>query len=69
VGELLHNIFRYDYWDTETLADQIIGIATSPSLAASLKENIRHEYATLSWGDVARDCMQLYTRAGGRVQA
>jgi glycosyltransferase involved in cell wall biosynthesis len=68
VGELLHNIFRYDYWDTEVLADQIIGIATSPSLASSLKENIRHEYANLSWNDVARDCMQLYVRAGRRMQ-
>jgi glycosyltransferase involved in cell wall biosynthesis len=68
VGELLHNIFRYDYWDTEVLADQIIGIATSPSLASSLKENIRHEYAHLSWQDVAGKCMQLYAKLGRRVQ-
>lgn len=68
VGELLHNIFRYDYWDTEVLADQMIGIATSPSLASSLRENVRHEYTQISWDDVASQCMQLYTRLG-RVNA
>lgn len=64
VGEILHSIFRYDFWDTERLADQIVGIAASPSLASSLKQNVRHEYARLSWQDVAQKCMQLYTKAG-----
>jgi glycogen(starch) synthase len=64
VGEILHSIFRYDFWDTERLADQIVGIAASPSLASSLKQNVRHEYARLSWQDVAQKCMQLYTKTG-----
>lgn len=62
VGEILHNIFRYDFWDIDTLADQIIGIALSPSLAETLKSNARHEYARISWADVARQCMTLYER-------
>lgn len=68
VGEILQNIFRYDYWDIDVLADQIVGIAASPSLAASLKQNVRHEYARLSWNDVASTCMQLYTKVGGRLR-
>ena len=60
VGEVLHNIFKYDFWDHDALADQMIGIATSPALGQVLRENVRHEYAKLSWNDVARQCLRLY---------
>lgn len=63
VGEILHSIFRYDFWDIDALADQIIGIATSPALASSLKTNIKYEYSRISWHDVADQCLQLYARA------
>jgi glycosyltransferase involved in cell wall biosynthesis len=66
-GEVLHNIFKYDFWDEDTLADQMIGIATSGALAESLKQNVKHEYAKLSWHDVARECMKLYRQLHGRV--
>jgi len=60
VGEVLHSIFRYDFWDTDALADQIIGIATSPALRETLQKNVKQEYAQLSWHDVAAKCMRLY---------
>lgn len=63
VGEILHSIFRYDFWDIDRLADQMIGIATSPALSYDLKENIRYEYARISWNDVAKQCLQLYKHA------
>jgi len=63
VGEILHNIFRYDFWDIDTLADQMVGIATSPSLATELRRNAKREYTRLSWADVAKQCMQLYSSA------
>lgn len=62
VGEVLHNIFKYDFWDVDALADQIIGIAASTALAENLKENVKHEYAKLDWHDVAKQCMMLYAR-------
>lgn len=62
VGEVLDSIFRYDFWDTDTLADQLIGIATSPGLKETLTTNIKQEYARLSWADVAKKCMNLYKR-------
>jgi glycosyltransferase involved in cell wall biosynthesis len=61
VGEVLHSIFRYDFWDVDALADQIVGIATSPALAHDLKANIKHEYSRISWSDVANQCMQIYS--------
>lgn len=68
VGEILSNIFRYDFWDIDALADRIVGIATSPSLASLLKQNASLEYARLTWNDVARQCMQLYTKAGAGAE-
>lgn len=62
VGEVLNSVFRYDFWDVDTLADQLVGIATSPALKSELKENIKQEYARLSWTDVAQTCMVLYQR-------
>lgn len=60
VGEVLHSIFRYDFWDVDALADQLVGIATSVALQDSLKQNILHEYDKISWHDVARTCMRVY---------
>jgi glycosyltransferase involved in cell wall biosynthesis len=60
VAEVLSSIFRYDFWDIDRLADQIVGIATSDALRHSLKENVTYEYAQLSWHDVAKKCMNVY---------
>lgn len=60
VGEILSNIFRYDFWDENKLADQIVGIATSKGLHQTLSENIAKEYTKLSWNDVAESCLRLY---------
>ncbi len=60
VGEVLHSVFRYDFWDTDRLADEIVGIATSDALRDSLRQNVMNEYARLSWPDVAEQCLRLY---------
>lgn len=60
VGEVLHSIFRYDFWDVDALADQLVGVATSAALQESLKQNILYEYDKISWHDVARTCMRVY---------
>ena len=60
VAEVLSSIFKYDFWDVDRLADQIVGLATSDSLKNELKQNVMHEYARLSWNDVAAKCMNMY---------
>ncbi len=63
VSEVLHSIMSYDYWDIDRLADQMVGIATSHSLKSELQDNIKNEYARISWHDVARQCLHLYEKA------
>ena len=60
VGEVLNSIFRYDFWDVDVLADQIVGIATSDALKNELKNNVLHEYIKISWRDVADKCLKIY---------
>ena len=60
VGEILESIFRFDFWDTQLLADQLLGLATSPALLHQMKANIKNEYARISWNDVARQCKHIY---------
>lgn len=60
VGEVLKSIFRFDFWDTDLLADQIVGIATSPALRDSLKDDVKREYAKISWHDAAKTCLRIY---------
>ena len=63
VGEVLHNILRFDYWDTNKLARQIVMLAGSPALLEILKEDVKTEYAQLSWHDAAEHCLKLYKQA------
>lgn len=60
VGEVLRSIFRFDFWDVDVLADQIVGIATSNALKETLQNNVRQEYAKISWHDAAQTCMRVY---------
>lgn len=62
VGEVLGNIFRYDFWDIDKLADQLVGIATSGALKDTLRHNISREYSKLNWHDVAMQCIDNYSR-------
>jgi glycogen(starch) synthase len=67
VSEVLKSTFKYDFWDIDRLADQIVGIATSEALQKSLKKDVALEYAKLSWNDVAKKCMKLYSPRRPRV--
>ena len=62
VGEVLHSVMRFDYWDTRKMADQIIGISLSPALHDDLVEGARNEYLSCNWGDVARKMTVQYNR-------
>lgn len=60
VGEVLNSIVRYDFWDEDKLASALVNIAESPALEGSLRDGIKHEYARISWDDVAEKCIEVY---------
>ena len=62
VAEVIRSAMRYDFWDTEKLADEIIAIAESKALKKTLHEGIEKEYQKISWNDVAKKIMRVYNR-------
>lgn len=60
VGEILHSIMRYDFWDEQRLANDIVGIAENWSLKHELSAGVSREYQNISWDDVAKKCLQVY---------
>lgn len=66
VSEVLDSIYRYDFWDENKLADQMVSIAKSTELKESLQKNVMREYNRISWNDAAIKMMKLYnsTRKG-----
>lgn len=60
VGEVLSHVMRFDYWDTNTLADEMINIAASAALKNQLAQGARSEHDRISWQDVARRMTDIY---------
>lgn len=62
VAEVIKSAMRYDFWDTEKLADEIIAIAESKALKKTLREGTEKEYQKISWNDVAKKIIRVYNR-------
>ncbi|MBQ3293568.1 glycosyltransferase family 4 protein, partial [Candidatus Saccharibacteria bacterium] len=60
VAEVVKSSFRYDFWDDEKLANEILAIAKSPALKETLQQSIKNEYRKISWADVAEKCRKAY---------
>jgi glycogen(starch) synthase len=60
VSEVLRNVYTYDFWDIDALADRLITLADSKALQTTMKQNLKVEYEALNWENVAMKCMQLY---------
>ncbi len=60
VSEVIWSAMKYDFWDEDKLADEILAIARHPALRDSLKTNVQHEYNQMSWSKVAKKCQTIY---------
>ena len=60
VSEIIWSALKYDFWDGQKLADEIIAIAKAPALRNTLQQNVKQEYRKISWQQVAKKCMKIY---------
>ena len=60
VAEVVRSSFRYDFWDDDKLANEILAVAKSPALKETLQNSIKNEYRKISWSDVAEKCRKVY---------
>lgn len=60
VGEVLRSVLRFDFWDTDKLANYILAVAEQPVLQQTLMKNVQSEFSRLSWREVADACQAIY---------
>lgn len=68
VGEVLTNVLKFDYWDIDRMADQIVNIAVSEPLRKELSIGAKANFANISWETAAERCLTHYralVAAGG----
>lgn len=63
VSEIIWSALKYNFWDEQKLADEILAVAKNPALKKSLTENVLHEYNQISWEKVAKKCLKIYNKA------
>ncbi len=49
VGETLHSVMRFDFWDAEKLANIILAVAEHDALCSELADNAWHDIQNMSW--------------------
>jgi glycosyltransferase involved in cell wall biosynthesis len=60
VSEIIWSALKYNYWDKNKLADEILAVASSKSLQQTLSSNVKQEYNQISWDEVAKKCLKVY---------
>ena len=62
VSEIIWSAMKYDFWNKQKLADEILAIANNQALKNTLSENVLHEYHQISWEQVAKKCLKVYNK-------
>ncbi|MBP9852357.1 glycosyltransferase family 4 protein [Candidatus Saccharibacteria bacterium] len=60
IAEVLQNVLKVDYWDTEKMADQICAVLREPTLHDTLLDNAQSEVKKLTWAPVAQKIYDRY---------
>lgn len=60
VAEVLTHSLKYDYWDTDRLADIMVNVSTSVGLRTAMTENATKQLQNLSWKQMAERCLNVY---------
>lgn len=62
VSEIIWSALKYDFWDEQKLADEILAVAGNPALKETLQQNVAKEYSKISWDQVAKKCLKIYNK-------
>lgn len=62
VSEIILSAFKYNFWDEDKLANQILAISSSQTLMGTLQKNAKHEFERISWDEIAHKCLNIYRK-------
>lgn len=65
VSEVLNAALRFDFWDTQRLADYIVNVASEPVLQETLATYAKNEVAAMSWQKAANQLLGTYRTLAG----
>lgn len=60
VSEILSNVLKVDFWDTDKMANQIVSILRHNELSNTMKKEGLSEVNKLTWDKPARRCVDIY---------
>lgn len=67
VSEIFKNCLKVDYWDTQLMADKLIGALRSQAFLDELAGNARQEIASYSWNATAAKIISKYEQFSGAM--
>lgn len=67
VSEVLQNALKFDFWDTEDLANKIVAVLRHPPLQRTLREEGFDEVRSITWEGAARKMLSVYRKAAEAV--
>jgi glycosyltransferase involved in cell wall biosynthesis len=59
-SEILSNVLKVDFWDTDRMADQIVSVLRHKELSGTMKKEGKSEVEKLTWDKPARRCVDIY---------
>ena len=62
VAEVLHQVIRFDFWDSDKLADAIVNVARHSGLQQQLAQHAADELRHLSWHTASQKLQAIYQR-------
>ena len=67
VGEILTNVLKCDFWDTDDMANKIVAVLRHPPLQGTLRERGYFEVRGITWDGAAAKVEAVYDRAMAAV--
>lgn len=65
VSEVLKNVLKTDFWDTDDMADKILAVLKYVSLKSDLKSESSKELPNINWDEAAKKTIEIYNQLVG----
>lgn len=59
-GEVVRNVLKVDFWDTDEMANKILAVIKHKTLASELRKNSINELQRLNWEQQTEKIIQIY---------
>jgi glycosyltransferase involved in cell wall biosynthesis len=59
-GEVLDHVLKVDFWDTDEMADMMLGLLSSTAVREEMGRRGGREIHKFSWADCGRETLALY---------